>query len=70
MHALVIERQMKRYRSDTELFKHCQIDSGFCLNRTHPVEFVVKLEIFFFAVPGSFENAISYLALGFSRNSQ
>ena len=39
MHALVIERQMK---SKTEVFKHCEIDSGFCMNRTHPVEFVVK----------------------------
>ena len=42
MHALVIERQMKRYRSKTEVFKHCEIDSGFCMNKTHPVEFVVK----------------------------
>ena len=44
MHALVIERQMKRYCSKTEVFKHCQIDSGFCMNRTHPAEFVVKPE--------------------------
>ena len=27
-----------------EVFKHCKIDSGFCMNRTHPVEFVVKPE--------------------------
>ena len=64
MHALVIEKQMKRYRSETEVFKHCQIDSGFCLDRTHPVELVVKPENFF-AVPDSFQNAISYLALAF-----
>ena len=43
MHALVIEREMKRYSSKTEVFKHCEIDSGFCMNRTHPVEFVVKI---------------------------
>ena len=44
MHALVIERQMKRYCSETKVFKHCEIDGGFCMNRIHPVEFVVKPE--------------------------
>ena len=35
---------MKRCCSKTEVFKHCEIDSGFCMNRIHPVEFVSKSE--------------------------
>ena len=70
MHALVTERQMKRYCSKTEVFKHCEIDSGFCMNRTHPVEFVAKTLRESFAVPDSFQNGISYLALGLSRVPQ
>ena len=41
MYALLRERQMKRCCSKTEVFKHCKIDSGFCMD---PVEFVLKSE--------------------------
>ena len=35
---------MKRCCSKTEMFKHCEIDSGVCMNRIHPVEFVLESE--------------------------
>ena len=34
---------MKGCCSKAEVFKHCEIDSGFCMNRIHP-EFVLKSE--------------------------
>ena len=56
MQALVIERQMKRYCSKTKVFKHCEIDNSFCMNRTHLVEFVVKTWRESFVVPDYFQN--------------
>ena len=44
VYALVSERKMNRCCSKTEMFKHYETDSGFCMNRIHPVEFVVKAE--------------------------
>ena len=35
---------MKRCYSKTEVFKHCEIDSAFCMNRIHPVESLLKSE--------------------------
>ena len=35
---------MKSYCSKTNVFKHCEIDSGVCMNRIHPVDFVLKSE--------------------------
>ena len=35
---------MKRCCSKTEVFKHCETDGGFCINRIRPVEFVLKPE--------------------------
>ena len=58
---------MKTYCSKKEVFKLCEIDSVFCMNRTHPVEFVAKSRRESFAVPDFFQNRISYLALDFSR---
>ena len=31
---------MKMCCNRTEVFKHCEIGSGFCMNKIHPVEFV------------------------------
>ena len=69
MPALVIEKQMNKYCSKTEVFKHCEIDSGFCMNRTHPVEFVVKPEENL-SLCQNFQNGISYLVLNFFLVSQ
>ena len=54
----------------TEVLKHCETDSGFCMNRIYSAKFVVKTCRESFAVPDSFQNGISYLALDFSRVSQ
>ena len=35
---------MKRCCSKIEVLKHCEIDSGFWMNRIHPVELVLKFE--------------------------
>ena len=35
---------MKRCCSKTEVFEHCVIDSGICMNRIHPVKLVLKPE--------------------------
>ena len=44
MYALLRERQMKRCCSKTDVFKHCEIDSGVCMNRIYPAEFMLKSE--------------------------
>ena len=38
------ERQMNRCCNKTVVFKHCDIDSGFSMNKIHLVEFVLKSE--------------------------
>ena len=35
---------MNRCCSKTEVFKHCEIDCSFFMNRIHPVESVLKFE--------------------------
>ena len=42
MYELLRERQMKSFYSETEVFRHCEFDSGFCIIRIHSVEFVMK----------------------------
>ena len=44
MVTLCMKKQMKRCFSKLKVFKHCETDSGFCMNRIHPVEFVLKSE--------------------------
>ena len=31
-------------KTNEEVFKHCETDGGFCINRIRPVEFVLKSE--------------------------
>ena len=44
MYTLLREKQMKRCCSKTKVFKHCEIDRGFCMNGIHSVEFVLESE--------------------------
>ena len=67
-HRSWVHREKKRCCSKAEAFEHCEIDSGFCMSRIHPVEFMLKSELRESSpTPDSFKNRISYFVLNFSR---